>query len=74
MIQDISQVLLVSNGVYVPTLDFGKFMQEAKANYNLAYGKKASQWKYLFSLIGYGPLVSCLLSNLDAISIIELAE
>jgi hypothetical protein len=74
VIQDLSQVISVANGVYVPAPDFGKLMQQAKANYNLAYGKKASHWKYLFSLIGYGHLVSCLLADLEAVSIVELAE
>ena len=74
VIQDLSQVISIVNGVYVPASDFGQLMQEAKANYNLAYGKKASHWKYLFSLIGYGRLVSCLLSDLEAVSIVELTE
>jgi len=50
---------------------FGKLMRESRLNYNLAYGKKSSKFRYIFSLKGYYNLVSCLISDLDAISIFE---
>lgn len=72
VIEDLAQVLAVANGVYVPAPGFGPFMQQARASYALAYGKKVSEWKYFFSLVGYGRLVSCLLVELEAITIAHL--
>ena len=59
-IEDLSQVLSVEKGVYVPAPDFGKLMQQTRANYHLAYGKKVVEWTHLLSLVGHGRLVSCL--------------
>jgi len=64
-------ILSQENGVYIPPKNFGKLMHESRLNYQLAYGKKSSNFKYIFSLTGYTNLVSCLISDLNAISISE---
>ncbi|NMH87388.1 hypothetical protein [Flavivirga algicola] len=68
-IQELSSVLLVENSFYVPSKTFGKLMTESRLDYNLAYGKKNSDIKYIFSLVGYDRLVSCLLPDLNCITI-----
>jgi hypothetical protein len=68
-IQELSSVLTVTNGVYVPSVNFGEFMQEKEANYYLAYGEKATSVRYIFSLVGYGRLISCLLIDMDSITV-----
>ncbi|NVO86753.1 hypothetical protein [Hymenobacter terrestris] len=72
-LEDLSQVLAVENGVYVPASDFGKLMQQTQANYHLAYGKKAAEWTHLLSLVGYSRLASCLVADVGAISVTEIA-
>ncbi|MBF9240003.1 hypothetical protein I2I05_21615 [Hymenobacter sp. BT683] len=72
-LEDLSQVLAVENGVYVPAPDFGMLMQQTRANYHLAYGRKAAEWTHLLSLVGYGRFVSCLVADVAAISIAEVA-
>ncbi len=42
-----------------------------KMNYNLAYGEKANSMKFIFSLVGYDRLMSCLVSNESCIKIEE---
>lgn len=68
-VQNLEDVLTVKNGIYVPSNDFGKLMNETKSNYNLVYGKKTSELKYIFSLIGYDRLISCVLSDLNCVGI-----
>lgn len=72
-IQELSKVLSVENGIYIPPTSFGRIMQEAKLNYNLAYGRKKSKVNCIFSLIGYGTLISCLISDINSIRIVELS-
>ena len=74
VVQELSNFISIENGVYIPAGKFGDLMKESRANHNLAYGKKALQYKYLFSLVGYDNLVSCLLSNLSCIAITEIKE
>lgn len=73
-VQNLEDVLTVKNGIYVPSDDFGKLMKETRLNYNLAYGRKAVELKYIFSLVGYDRLVSCLLSNLNCVMIDYLSD
>ncbi len=70
-IEDLAEILSIENGIYIPKNTFGEIMKESKSNYNLAYGKKTSEVKYIFSLSGYGRLISCLINRLDEISIKE---
>lgn len=69
---ELSSILTIENNIYISAKPFGQFMNECKANYNLAYGKKSNELKYIFSLVGYGRLISCLLSDLKSIEIDEL--
>ena len=71
-IQELLEVISVENGFYVPSNTFSKLMKEAKLNYNLAYGKKTSELKYIFSVKGYGQLISCLLFDLNSIKMEEI--
>ena len=70
-IQDLLNVLSIESksNIYIPSSTFGKLMNETRLNYSLAYGKKSSELKYIFSLVGYGRLLSCLLTDLDCIAI-----
>ncbi|MEA5403388.1 hypothetical protein VB776_10705 [Arcicella sp. DC2W] len=71
-IQELTGILSVENGMYVPSNNFGEFMNEKKLNYHLAYGEKTSSMKYMFSLVGYDRLLSCLVSDLDCITLEEV--
>ncbi|KAA6438854.1 hypothetical protein FEM33_15390 [Dyadobacter flavalbus] len=72
-IQELSKVLSVENGIYMPASSFGGIMQESKSNYNLAYGRKKSKVNYIFSLTGYDTLISCLIFDINSIRIEELS-
>lgn len=67
----LSEILDIKNNIYVPANDFGKFMNESKLKYNLAYGKKSSSIKYSLSLIGYDVLISCLIEDVNSIEILK---
>jgi len=41
--EELSGLLCVENGVYVPNKNFFKFMEEVRHNLNLAYGLRKSQ-------------------------------
>ena len=66
-LEELALVLPSQNGFYVPSHSFGGLMQEAKSGYNLAYGRKIVESKYLLSMVGYGRLISCLVSDLNQI-------
>lgn len=68
-ILDLLSSIELENGIYVPPRSFSKFMSDSRASYNLAYGKKATQIKYIFSLVGYERLVSCTVSDLSQIKV-----
>ncbi|KQS46336.1 hypothetical protein ASG38_11015 [Flavobacterium sp. Leaf359] len=68
-IENLSDVLATEKGYYTPNSNFEKLMDETRKNYNLAYGKKSTEMKYIFSLVGYGRLLSCLLSDIEIIKI-----
>ncbi|MGE9310820.1 hypothetical protein ACLOAU_04220 [Niabella sp. CJ426] len=70
-IAELANILQLKNGIYTPSDSFGKFMNEARKNYNLAYGKKSSEVKYLFSLVGYSNLISCVFEDQDCIVVEE---
>lgn len=69
-ILELSNILSMENGIYIPSSDFGKLMNEKKLDYHLAYGEKQSTCKFIFSLVGYERLVSCLISDLDSIVVV----
>jgi len=68
-IQELLNVLSVEHAVYLPSTTFPELMKDAKFNYSLAYGKRSTEIKYIFSLTGYGKLISCLLLDLNCIAI-----
>lgn len=71
-IQDLSKVLSVKSNIYIPSDNFGDMMKECKSHYNLAYGKKSSEFGQIFSLVGYDKLISCLVGYQDKISLEKL--
>ncbi len=70
-IQELSSILSIENGIYVPSKDFGKIMNETRLSLNLSYGKRVSEFKYIFSLVGYDRLITCIVSDLDCIDILD---
>ncbi len=66
-ITDLAKVLAVKNGFYVSATDFGKFMTETRNGLHLAYGKKANETRFIFSVIGYEPLIICTLNSINDI-------
>lgn len=70
-IKELVNNLSIENGIYIPSSNFGKLMNETRSNYNLAYGKKSTELKFIFSLVGYDNLISCLLTDLNKITITE---
>lgn len=70
--KELVNVISLKNNIYIPPNDFGKFMNETRLRYHLAYGKKSSEFKYFFSLAGYDRLVSCIVSDLASIVIEEI--
>ena len=73
-VEELTSVINVKNNIFMPSDVFGKLMKEVKSNYNLAFGKKPTDFKYIFSLVGYDRLVSCLISNLNDITFQEINE
>ena len=47
-VQDLSKFLTVNNNIYVPSNSFGKFMNEKRQNFHLAYVEKIIKMKYIF--------------------------
>lgn len=70
--QELSNILSLENGIYVPSKEFGKLMNETRLRLNLAYGKKSSEVKYIFSLVGYDRLITCTVSDLACIDIVDI--
>lgn len=68
-LEDISSVLSTKNGFYIPKSSFEDVMHETRRNYSLAYGKRPGDARYMFSLVGYGRLVSCLVADLHHITV-----
>ena len=66
---NVSEVLDVENGFYIPGKTFAEVMKESRSNYNLFYGKRAEKVLYIFSLIGYDVLLSCSVANLGRIKV-----
>ncbi|GAB3322974.1 hypothetical protein GCM10027299_18810 [Larkinella ripae] len=69
-IAELKESLAETNGFYVPAKEFGLFMQEKRKNLNLAYGLKADEYRYIFSLVTTSRLVSCVLSDLTQITVL----
>ncbi len=61
----VSDELETKNGYYVPHDDFPKLMRSCKKGLNLAYGIKSDNKVFIFSLVGYTRLMSCVISRID---------
>lgn len=70
-LQELVNTLSLENGIYVPSKDFGRLMSETKLRLNLAYGKKSSEIRYIFSLVGYDRIITCTVRDLACINIID---
>jgi hypothetical protein len=68
-IDKLLNILSTEKGYYIPDINFEKLMKQTREKYNLAYGRKSTEMKYLFSLVGYDRLISCLVSDLEFIKI-----
>jgi len=74
VVEELLKVLSVENGFYMPAKTFDKVKKESRFGYNLAYGKKMSEIRYIFSLVGYGRLVTCLISDLDCVELLKATD
>lgn len=66
---DIENYLEIKNSHYLPPIEFNKLMKLTRMNLQLAFGKKASKYKKLFSLKGYEYLLTCLIEDFSSISV-----
>lgn len=64
---ELDKNLNLNNGIYVPSKDFGSFMQEKRKSLNLAYGLRQTEDKLLFTINGSSNMLSCVIKNLDSI-------
>lgn len=71
---NLSDKLTIANNVFVPASDFGKFMQETRKGYNLAYGKRISEIGYLLTLTGSDNFFMATISSLEAVKFNEKKE
>ncbi|MFN8360360.1 MAG: hypothetical protein U0264_10650 [Candidatus Kapaibacterium sp.] len=69
---ELINVLSSENSCYVPSKDFGKMMKESRMKLNLAYGKKLTEVRYIFSLLGYDRIIACLISDVASITIADV--
>ncbi|WP_133257079.1 hypothetical protein [Hymenobacter edaphi] len=70
---ELSTVLAVQHGVYVPSPDFGGLMQQVRNHHHLAYGRRLGEAKLLLALRGSGSLLTCLLPDSSAVTVELLA-
>lgn len=59
--------LTINNGIYVPSNDFPKLMQETKKGFNLVYGKRINEVSHILSLVGVGKIFVASIENKEAI-------
>lgn len=59
--------LSVNSGIYVPSTEFPKLMDETKKGFNLVYGKRISEISYILSLIGVGKIFVASIESKEAI-------
>lgn len=62
---DLSEILDVYGGVYVPNANFEIMMSEVQCGVSFAYGQTCAEAKWLLSAIGYSRILSCLISDLE---------
>ncbi len=66
-LHDLEQSLLIQGGRYMPPTEPGQFLNHAKIRMTLAYGRRASEHRWLLVLNGEYPLLACLVGDLNAI-------
>lgn len=66
--------LSVNNGIYVPSTEFPKLMQETKKGFNLVFGKRISEASHLLSLVGIGKIFVASIESVGAIRFFETGQ
>ena len=59
----LESALLVRDGRYVPPTETDQFRDHARGRLTLAYGRRASEFRWLFRLSGAYPLLACLIRD-----------
>lgn len=70
-IYELTREVEISNGIYVAPKDIPTLSLHARLGISLAYGKRASEFKYLACLLSSVPLISCLIKDVIEVSITE---
>ncbi len=63
--------LSTNNGIYIPSTDFGEFMNETRKGYNLAYGKRITEISHILILTGSDIFFIASIENKEAIKFNE---
>jgi hypothetical protein len=66
--------LSVNSGIYVPSTEFPKLMQETKKGFNLVFGKRISEASHLLSLVGIGKIFVASIESVGAIRFFETGQ
>ncbi len=64
--------LSTANDIYIPSVDFGKFMNETRKGFNLAFGKRVTEISHILTLIGSDIFFIAAIENKNAILFREL--
>ena len=64
---NLSKTLTVVEGRYAPPTDLNQFLRHAQTRTTLAYGRRASEYRWLMLLRGEYPLLACLIGDLAEI-------
>ena len=60
---DLPERLTVQNGRYLPAGSTAQFLEHARDRLTLAYGRRASEYRWLLRLQGQYPLLACLVHD-----------
>ncbi len=61
--------LSIQNSIYMPPPDFAGIMKDKRMNFNLAYGLKCSEYKFILTLMSSSPLASFVINDLESVTI-----
>ena len=64
---DLGKTLSVVEGRYAPPTDLARFLRHAQTRTTLAYGRRASEYRWLLLVKGDYPLLACLVGDLTEI-------
>lgn len=70
-IYELVKEIEISSGIYVAPKDIPTLSLHARLGISLAYGKRATEFKYLACLLSSLPLISCLIKDVIDVSITE---